>query len=175
MAKTFENASANAKRRTINELLRKVRTQSTKRVRQVYNIPAAEMKKSFTLTFAKNRNPEGLVRIRAKRLPLDIFAPRPRKVQTKRGVRYGVSVRVKKSSGRKLVTGGFVGKFKSGKTIYTRTDKAINQKKRFPIQRKYTLSPAKMFTKEAEKGMFQLIEKEMPELFHRNLQFFLRR
>lgn len=175
MAKTFENASANAKRRTINELLRKGRTQSTKQVRKVYNIPAAELKKSFTLTFAKNRNPQGFIRIRARRLPLDLFAPRPRKIQTRRGVRRGVSVRIKKSEGRKLVKGGFVGKFRSSVSVYTRTDKAIREKKRFPIQRKYTLSPAKMFTLEAEKSLFQLIEKEMPEIFDRNLRHFIRR
>ncbi len=168
----FAKVTANAKRSTINLILRKSRVQTVQEVRKVYNIKSGDMKKAMVITRASNQKQEGLIKIKGTRLPLDRFAARKRVVKTGRGKRVGVTVRVKKSGGRKLVRQGFQGKLRnSGKvTVFKRVGRA-----RLPIRRLTTTSPAKMFEKEAEKKLFEIFERELPIIFDRQLMFYLNR
>jgi hypothetical protein len=91
--------------RAINHTLAKVRTASSKEIRQVYNISAKDIRQAISITKASRSNMTGFVIAKGKPIPLKAFKPR----QTKQGV----SVVIKKGK-RDLIRSAFLATMKSG-------------------------------------------------------------
>ncbi|QDG49313.1 hypothetical protein FIV42_00750 [Persicimonas caeni] len=102
----------NAQVRAINKTARGLRTEISKGVRQEVALKASSVKDSLKRHKAKRRpNPRATLDVDAKPIPL--------KHDGARQIRKGTSVRVKKSSGRKLIKHAFVPK-KLGKHVFQR-------------------------------------------------------
>ncbi|WP_018935656.1 MULTISPECIES: phage tail protein [unclassified Thioalkalivibrio] len=87
--------------RALNRATTATRTRASSAIRQVYNVPAAEVRGTFRITRASRTRPEALIESRGVRLPLSRFGAR----QTRRGV----TLNVRRSTGRRLLSGGFFG------------------------------------------------------------------
>jgi hypothetical protein len=120
--------------RALNLAARKTRTRISQEVRLTYNIRAGDIAKAVDIL----RIPGGrIIGYTGAVVHLDRFGARGKNVKTAHGKRRGVTVQVKKTAGRKLVKGGFVG----GK------DKAILkrvEKNRYPLERLFGPSIAQM-------------------------------
>lgn len=114
----------------------KAKTRISRKVRATYNIKAAAVGRSVQLRKLQSE-PGRLLLYTGRMLGLDKFSARPKKVRTAAGRRVGVTVQVKKSGGRKLVKGAFLGG--KGKVIFTREGEG-----RLPIERKFGPSIAHM-------------------------------
>ena len=91
--------------RAINHTLAKVRTASSKEIRQVYNISAKDVRTALSITKASRSNQYGFVIAKGKPIPLKSFKPR----QTSQGV----SISIKKGN-RNLIRSAFLATMKSG-------------------------------------------------------------
>jgi hypothetical protein len=91
--------------RAINHTLAKVRTASSKEIRQVYNISAKDIRQALTIKRASSNQPYGFVIASGKPIPLKQFKPR----QTKDGV----SVIIKKGN-RQVIKSAFLATMGSG-------------------------------------------------------------
>jgi hypothetical protein len=184
----FIDATGRAKSSAINEMMRKAITQASKDIRKVYNISAGDLRKKIITRQATKNKPEGRVEIDGRGIPLGKFAPLQKIVKTARGKRVGVTVKVKKSGGRKLVKGGFQAlRLKGGseeqrkKIFKAEGPKRVATKGRYkgksvePLMPLFTTSPATMFVKEAENLFLEMIDRELFEKFDSKLDFFLKR
>lgn len=159
----FNRALDSAGRSTINKMLTQGRTAAIRRIRQEYNVKAKLLRDYTYIRRATNRSGEGSLTIRGRRLPLILFSPSQRAK--------GVSIRVKKSTGRKLIYHGFIQPSDRGIVhLWTRTGPT-----RYPIQPKFTISPAGMFEQEGAAAFEDLIETKMPTTFEHELEYFLTR
>jgi len=128
----------------------KLRTRVSRQIRQIYNIKAAEVSRSATI----KRLTDGRMLIYTGRMiGLDKFDAKQRLVRTSskvrnekgrlvKGRRFGVTVRVRKDRGRKLVTQAFLGGSGTGGSrnlIFKREGP-----ERLPINRLYGPSLAHM-------------------------------
>jgi len=108
--------------KAINKTARGLRTQISKRVRKDVAIKASTVKDSLSIQKARRRpQPVAVLDVDPKPIPLKHYGARQ--------VRKGVSVRVKKAGGRKLVKSAFIVK-KYGSHVYQRKGKA-----RLPLKR----------------------------------------
>ena len=168
MAGNLQRAMRNANRSTINKVLAKARTATSKAVRDIYNIKAGDLNKVIKIRRASNQRLQGVISVRTSKTSLIKFAARPRKVNK----RIGVTVKVKKSGSRKLVKGGFIGTAKgtTAQQIFVRRDKA-----RLPIDKRFTLSVSDMVQIEGEKALNETIKKDLPRIQKSELNEYIRR
>ena len=146
-----------AQKRTTTESGRKFRTTTVKEVRKIYNIKAKDLKARIRTRVEKGK--EGYawrMQVKGRPIGLEKFGAR----QTKKGV----SVLVRKDSGRKTLSKAFIAKGK----VFERVGK-----KRLPIVNLKTLSVAQMFNKETLKVAFEEVSREYPKRFKHNLFFYL--
>jgi hypothetical protein len=181
MANPFDlrNPVRNATRSAINKTLRKAFTAASRKVRQVYVIKAADFKKFTKINNATNANPEAQLKIRSKKgLPIDVFTPRP--------VSAGVTVKIKKTGGRKLIRGRFFATMPSGLiSVFERSPQWRHRRPTrgpkargkilhgLPIERLYTIDPAKMFEVEGESVLKSSINTDLRRIFESQLNFFI--
>lgn len=204
MAKTFENASGRfgtqsfsaivnkANKRTLTEIAKKSVTLSVKEVRKKYNITARDLKEEIFYTLENRFESAAYLHIRTNRIPLDRFGMRKVKVKTTvrrfgktfKATRYGVSFQVKKGTGRKRSKEFFTGRLAKGRvkpgqkqirhqdtvSIFKRQGKS-----RLPTNRLLTVGPGKMFLKTAEQKMIEMVNKELPEVLWRNMQYYMKK
>jgi len=115
-----------ATRNAINRALIATRTAASKHIREEYNVAAGEIRATFRLQRATSDRLEGLAISRGFRIPLSRF----RASQTKRGV----TVNVKKSTGRRLLSRTFFG---SGSLPSSRLFRRTGEPKRRPTKGTY--------------------------------------
>lgn len=144
--------------RTLNDVGSKVRTQSTKAVRQRYNIKAKTIKDNMKIKRSRYNDLGFAMQIESGRRNIIHFGAR----QTKRGV----SVRVKKSSGTKVVKGGFIGN--NGRTVFKRV-----KDKRLPIKALKTLSIPQMFNKEVLSDVDKEVSSTYAKRFQHHFEFYI--
>jgi hypothetical protein len=104
-------------------------TAISKDVRAVYNIKHGDIKKTLDIRRLPGAQPDYLLLYVSGVAGLDKFGMTRKKVKTPRGRAVGASVRVKKTSGRKVVKGGFIQSI-HGDKIFKRVGEA-----RLPIKR----------------------------------------
>ncbi len=146
-----------AQKRTTTEIGRKFRTKVVKNIRNTYNIKAKDLKKSMRTKI--ERKSDAFIwslNVKSRLLSLTYFGAR----QTKKGV----SVLIKKNSGRKILTKTFIAK----EQVFQR-----ETKKRLPIAAKKTLSIPQMFNKQTMQEAFKEASKEYPKRFEHNLNYYL--
>ncbi len=90
----------------INKTIRFTNVAASKEIRQVYNIKAADVKKTISVKKASKNRLRAEFASRGARIALAKFGAK----QTKRGV----TVKVKKTGGRKLIKGAFLSTMPSG-------------------------------------------------------------
>ena len=174
----MDKAVINATRSTINKLLKKANTEASKAVRKVYNIKAKTLKEYVSIYKATNNKLKAEVRVYKKRLPIELFQPKIRqkridarsnKWKNKRIKRNVLTIRIKKTSGRKQVGRAFMptksAKYK-GK-IYKRVGK-----ERIPFKRLYTIGPAIMYQKEALKVMEKAANENVGKTMAHELKYY---
>jgi hypothetical protein len=153
-----------ATRGALNRAIRRAFTESSRKVREVYNVKAKDVKKYTKIRRATGANPSAELRIKGQRLPVMVFGAR----QTAKGV----SVRIKKKGGRKLIRSAFIRTLKSGKTsVFRRRQKGSKLVPRLPIDLLTTLDPPKMFEKEGDAAIKKVANLELPRIFADQLKF----
>jgi hypothetical protein len=179
----LDRAARRSFRSAINKAARKSFTAASKSVRAVYNIKASDVRKYSRIRSATDQNLQATVTVLQKRLPVYAFGAR----QTKSGV----TVRIKKAGGRKLIRGVFIAKMPGGETsVFRRMEKRLGDPRQWrhklirksprvyhglPIKLLTTLDYASMFEKEGLRPLTLNFDKDFREIFERDLQFFLDR
>ena len=150
----IENAFKQAAVAAINRAIVTARAAATRKVREVYAIKSSDLKKYVSIKRASYSKHEAIVDIRGRKIPIIHFGAK----QTKRGV----SVRIKKAEGRKVIPGAFI---KKGQ-VWRRVGKA-----RMPIKPLFTVAPAKMFELHAIKIFQEIAQQEFAKNFSREVDF----
>jgi len=145
--------------RSIKRTVTKFKTTTTKRVRETYAIKAKDLKK--TITLKKENDYKYKFVVKSPRIGLEKFGAR----QTKQGV----SVRIRKDRGRKVIKGAFLAKDTTNKLrVFKR-----KYKERLPIDRFYSISVPQMFNKEIIQKGFKEAEQTFEKEFKHNLDYYL--
>ena len=166
-ARAISQAMKRAAAAAINKSLKSASVQAGRRVRQVYNIKARDLKPYIKYSRANQYKLTGQVGIENRRLPLKLFGPaeHPR----------GITVRIRRDRGRVLVKHAFVAAVGGKLNIYTRAKKNGKRVWRLPIKVLNTVSPGKMFEKEGEKVIEEYLQKNYRRIFEHELDFRLER
>lgn len=121
--------------RALNKTMTGVKTDMVNVVREGYNFKAKALKKRISISKATRASIQGHVQSKGRLIHLtDIAGTR----QTKRGV----SVNVRKDTGRQLIPGAFinVGRYSGKKIVFRRTGAA-----RYPIEARYAPHPEHVY------------------------------
>lgn len=189
---SFSATISKAEKRTLEEIAKKSVTLSVKEVRKKYNITARDLKEEIFYRLENRFESAAYIHIETNRIPLDRFKMRKIKVKTTvrrygktfKATRYGVSFQVKKGTGRKTSKKFFTGRLaegrvKPGEKQIRHQDKISifkrQEKLRLPTNRLLTVGPGKMFQKTAEKKMIDMVNKELPEILWRNINYYIKR
>lgn len=157
-----------ALRTTITRTARKARTEVSKQIRQEYTVKARTIKETVSLrTERKAEDVVSILSYRGGSLPIDRFSVTQRTVRSASGPRRGVSVRIRKGGGRKVLKGGF--KLRGQKEDPT-MERAGDS--RLPINRVTSLSVPQMINEDVERAVSQRIGIDANVELNRNLQFF---
>ena len=173
--------------RAINKTLSQARTQSVKSIREEYTISAGDLKRKITIGRSSTARLQGHIGVRTEAIPLGYFSPSRRIVQSRRGKRVGVSVKVKRKGPRKRVILGFqplrdIGSstaqkrkiFKSlGKKKISERGKRKG-KKIETIVPMVSLSYAGAFKAVAEEKLHQILDQDLYQKFNVELENYLR-
>jgi hypothetical protein len=117
--------------------------------------------------------------IRGRKLRLIHFMPSPRYESVfgqSKGLgrikrpRQGISVLIRKDTGRKVVLGSFYGRSRGSSKIFIW--KRVGEQ-RYPIKPLFTVSPANMMEKEGETVFQKLIHDDAGTVFNHELDFYL--
>lgn len=152
--------------RTVNKTLDQARTAMAREITSEFNVTSTYVKQRLSITRASARG--GLVRLTAelrggdgKRRSANVIAFAAR--QTARGV----SVKIKRAGGRKVIDHAFIGN--AGRTVFKRRGD-----KRLPIDPVRTIDVPQMFnSKRVSAAVLRIIEQKMPGIFEHELQFAL--
>lgn len=130
LAAAFPKGTASA----LNKVAASTKTAASEAIRQIYNIKKSDVDRGIgKLSKARADNLRASIHVRGPRLPLIYFAARQLKP--------GVSVNVKRASGRKLIPHAFIADMKSGhRGVYERRGK-----KRLPIREFFGPSIPQLF------------------------------
>lgn len=160
-----QDVAAAATSRAVNRTIEQARTAMSREIRNEFAIPASKVNAALRIIRASARG--GVFQIeaalespsqRGRSLNLINFSAR----QTKRGV----TVRIRKGGGRKLIRGAFIAN--KGRTVFIREGK-----KRLPITPVQTIDIAQMFnTRRINARVVQAIRDKFPEIFAREAKFY---
>jgi hypothetical protein len=160
-----------ALRTTITRTARKARTEVSKQIRSEYTVKAKTIKD--TVSLRTKRTAEDTVSILSYRggsLPIDRFSVSQRRVSTSSGPRRGVSVRIRKNGGRKVLKGGFKLRGQKADPTMERVGDS-----RLPIKRVTSLSVPQMINDDVERAVSERIGIDANIELNRNLAFFQER
>ena len=160
-----QDVAKQATARAINRTMDQSKTAVSREIRGEFNISAGKVSQSLRITRATFHN--GLYRMQAtlesptqrgRSLNLINFAAR----QTAKGV----TVQIKRGTGRKLLAGAFIAN--QGRTVFQRVGKA-----RLPIKALQTIDVAQMFnTKRINAKVVQFMQTKFPEVFEREARYY---
>lgn len=157
--------AAQATSRAVNRTMEQARTAMSREIRNEFVLPAAKVNAALRIIRASVKG--GVFQIeaalespsqRGRSLNLINFGAR----QTKQGVTF----RVRKSGGRKLIRGAFIGN--KGRTVFIREGK-----RRLPIKPLQMIGVPQMFnTQRINARVVQTIKDKFPEIFAREAKFY---
>jgi len=154
-----------ALQRTIKRMGTKFKNRAIKGVRKTYNVKAKTLKAHIKehMSKASNNGIEWRFSVTGRPVNLIHFGAR----QTSKGV----SVKVKKGSGRRVIKSAFIAHDNGGhKRVFMRKGK-----ERMPIEAKSTLSYPQMFNKEIIDKAMKEVEENYDKEFKHNLDYYLGR
>lgn len=173
--KAFGGLAVPGIQRAMNRALAGVRTDAVRAVREVYNVKADPVRKSFTLHKAgQGGSAHGGMhggRLSAsavshgRRISLMEFGPRPQTSGRKRMPKVGASVMIQKGV-RKTISGAFVGTSTKGKRrLYIR-----HKKNRLPIRPLYGPSVPQMIGAMGHPDIYSTIRKNAEARYEKNFE-----
>ncbi|WP_456390631.1 phage tail protein [Hydrogenimonas sp.] len=150
--------------KTVRRMGQRLKTTATKEVRKTYSIKANKLKdKIKTRTMTDGNDVAWRFKISGNQSSLINFGAR----KTKKGV----SVKVRKDRGRRVIRGAFIATGKNGNVhVFQRIGKD-----RLPIESKKTLSIPQMFNKEILDKAKREVEANYEKEFKHNFDFYLGR
>lgn len=158
---TNEEKILKATVRTLNKLMKKSRTAISKAVRSEYTIKAKDLKRATYIQKANRYKMVAAIIVKGHRIPLMYFSAKQNKK--------GVSVRIKKSTGRKTIRSAFIAVMNSGHVgVFQRVGKD-----RTPIDEKYSIDAATMVEKAGQKTFEQIIKRDYSKVFDHELSYLL--
>ena len=160
----FDRAFNKAIIRAANKLLLKGRTATTKRVREVYNIKASDLKTRTLMYRASRSQPDAYLVFRGKGMRLYLFSPKTKQVKSGKRTYKQVSVEIRKGR-RKIVKGGFIGAKRVG-NVWKRLGKT-----RYDIVPLFTLSSAQMVEQVGADIWEKIIKRDLLDTFMRELAY----
>lgn len=119
--------------RALNKTMTSVRAEASRMVKdELPSLKASDIKKELTVEKAKATDSIGSMKsvlvVSPKPIELYKFAAKPKRIKTSRGIRMGVTVKVKER--RKVVEGGFIAQMRSGKVgVWKRTGQTTSSGK----------------------------------------------
>ncbi|EJL77345.1 hypothetical protein PMI15_04667 [Polaromonas sp. CF318] len=160
-----EDVALKAGVRAVNGTLAQAQTRMSRAIRSEFNIKADKVKAALRIERATYRG--GVYRIEGK---LESPTKRGRSINVinfeARKTAQGVSVKILRNGGRKVIKGAFIGN--SGRTVFKRVDKA-----RLPIVAVQTIDVQQMFnTKRIKELVLRMINEKFPEIFEREARFY---
>jgi hypothetical protein len=160
-----EDIAARATASAVNKTIDQAKTSMSSEIRAEFNISASKVRDALRVNRATYRN--GLFTIEAS---LESPTQRGRSLNLinfdARQTSQGVTVKIKKSGGRKLIRGAFIAN--GGRTVFIRVGK-----KRLPIKAEQTIGVAQMFnTKRINARVVKFIEDKFPTIFEHEVQFY---
>jgi len=154
--------------RALNRTVEGARTDMSREIRAEFNLPAGYVRKRLTVRRA-SASRAGLVLVASlaggdgKKRAANVIAFGARQVAQ------GVSVKIKRSSARKVIKGAFIGN--KGRTVFIRTSK-----RRLPITAVQTIDVPQMFnTRRIQQAVVRAIDRKFPVNLQRDLMFYLKR
>lgn len=157
----FPSAVVRAQRRAINRTITSTRTFISKMVREDLALKAKTVKDSLTIKRAsRGTNPVGKIDVQAKPISLKRYGART--------TRKGVTVKVTKSGGRKVVKGGFI-PGRLGGHVFKRKSKS-----RLPIGKRFGPSVNKEVEQNEEK-VINHIDKTFPDRLRNQINWEIER
>lgn len=157
--------------RAINKGLVTLRSITTKNISRILAVRQNKIRATFNIKKARFERLEGsLMAAGEKALPLYEFSPSPKTVEAKRP-KVGVSVRIRKDSGRSKVPGSFIAKVGAGSIgVFER----VNVDKSYPIRKMYGPAPlAYLLHDEPVPGGGMLVADQIDEEFDGVLEKYL--
>lgn len=167
--------------RSVNASTRKAATFISRYTRDIYDISAGDIRRRMQIQ-RLNRDASRAILYTGRSLPLAQFKPRERWVSVSSGRRVqsgprkgrvarrrGVTVRVRKDSGRQLVQGGWHAKAQ----ILRRRDKADNQSD--PLIRFGPSIPQMVGNPQVMNAVQDMIRDDLPRQFNQQMQHLLSR
>ncbi len=150
--------------KTVRRMGQRFRTTATKEVRKTYNIKSAAVKRRIsTSTVRKGGKTTWRLDVRGTTVGVINFGARQK--------RRGVSVLIKRNSGRELIRGAFIARGKNNNMhVFVRISK-----ERMDLESKKTLSVPQMFSEEILGKAQKEVEVSYEKEFRHNLDFYLGR
>jgi hypothetical protein len=151
----------------------KTKTQVSKEIRKIYAIKAGDVNKHVRSYRAQDSY---VIDYSGSPISLRKFGAKTRTVSTARGVRKGVSVKVKKTKRRDLVKSGFQISSQKPSPIFKRTGKpSAGDPSREAIAKLFSLSVPQMVNDSVAAKTFDFIQEEANDQFYRAFKFFINR
>lgn len=154
--------------RTVNKTIDVAKTDMSKSIRSEFNVSAAYVRERLRVrkaTFKAGRfSVEAqLIGGDGKRRSANVIAFAARQGKT------GVSVKIKKTGGRKVIKGAFIGN--KGRTVFRRVGDS-----RLPIEPRRTIDVPQMFTtRKINAAVIRAIQAKLPAIFEREARYALSR
>lgn len=160
-----KDVAAQATARAVNRTIEQAKTAMSREIRAEFNISASKVNESLRINRATYKN--GLYQIEAS---LESPSKRGRSLNLinfdARTTRQGVTVRIKKGGGRKLLKGAFIAN--QGRTVFRRVGK-----ERLPIEALQTIEVANMFnTKRINACVVKFMLDKFPQIFEREARYY---
>ena len=149
--------------RSLNRTAPQAFTAGSKEVRKEYNVKAKDINKAKQIQKANFSNLYAVIKIVGARFKVLSFAARE--------VKKGVTVKIKKSGGRKLIPGAFKASMRYGPGIFKRHGKA-----RGPVQELKTISiPVVFHTKKVMAAIQKTVAERISHNFNEAYKFYIGR
>lgn len=180
----LDRVARNAMRKAFNNAAKSSFAAASESMREVYNISDRNIRKYSRIDPARGKTLLAIIRLLTTKIPVYAFGARKTKP--------GVTVRIKKKEGRKLLAGVFISKMPSGKiSVFARWDPKHGDpqkwRHRFPkgrssgrkhglkIKLLTTLNASKMFELHGVDTMYFKFDDEFRKIFENQLQVSLQR
>lgn len=150
----------------VNKTMEQARTQMIREITSEFAVKAGFVRERLRISRASFR--QGAFNIEASlsgtgKISANVIAFSARQVST------GVSVKIKKAGGRKIITGAFIGN--KGRTVFKRVGA-----KRLPIKAISTINVPQMFNqKRINAAVVAAIKAKFPTIFEREANFYVAR
>lgn len=158
--------------RTLNRVAAKARVQSSRKVRETYNIKAKDLNDSTKVTQARRNNLMAEIVITGKPIGLIKFDARP-STPTYPPPKQGLTYKIKKTSGRSKLPHAFIARMASGHIgVFERHGTKIKGKAQKIREKKFIGMPSVFRSDKIMSVVRSIIDKELPKEWVINWRYY---